>query len=173
MFDDNKELVLKICYRFFLNKNDAQDISQEVFIEAAKSIGTFNAKSKISTWLHTIATRKCIDELRRRKSKKHLFNSGNYESLNIYENLASEIKPDLHLEKKEELLLLKKFLTELPERQELAFTLSRIKEIPREEIQEIMKLSQNALDILLSRAKKNLQDKIRDFYEKDEKIYNK
>ena len=61
--------VLNTCYRFLLNKHDAEDISQEVFIEVFNSISKFRGDSSLSTWIYRIITNVFLDE--RKKAKRH------------------------------------------------------------------------------------------------------
>ncbi|MEI8112406.1 MAG: sigma-70 family RNA polymerase sigma factor, partial [Bacteroidia bacterium] len=64
--------VMNTCYRFLLNKVDAEDVSQEVFIEVFQSIQSFRGDSKLSTWIYQIAVSKSLDEIKKRKRKKRI-----------------------------------------------------------------------------------------------------
>ncbi len=55
--------VTNICYRFFLNKEDAQDVAQEVFLAVYKSLGTFRQEAKLSTWIYRIAVTRSLNFL--------------------------------------------------------------------------------------------------------------
>ena len=68
--------VLNTCYRFLLDKEDAEDISQEVFIEVFQSIKTFRSDSKLSTWIYRIAVTKSLDEIKKRNRKKRIISLG-------------------------------------------------------------------------------------------------
>ena len=52
------------------NLEEAEDISQEVFMEVYQSVSKFRGDSKISTWLYRIATMKALEEIRKKKAKK-------------------------------------------------------------------------------------------------------
>lgn len=65
-------LVYGICYKFLLNREDAEDVSQEVFAEVARSVSQFRGESQLSTWIGRIAVHRSMDELKKRKRKKHL-----------------------------------------------------------------------------------------------------
>ena len=56
--------VLNICYRFLMNRADAEDVSQEVFLEIYHSLANFKENSKLSTWIYRIAVSKSLDELK-------------------------------------------------------------------------------------------------------------
>ena len=60
-----------MSYRMLSNREDAMDISQEVFITVFKSLGRFQERARFGTWLYRITVNRCRDELRRRGSVKH------------------------------------------------------------------------------------------------------
>ena len=76
---------------------------------------------------------------------------------------------DIHarLEHREQILLVKKFLEQLPENQQIAFTLSRMDAYSNGEIATIMQTTIVAVESLIHRAKKKLTEKIQSFYERD------
>ena len=59
-----------ICYRMLGNKQEAEDIAQEVFVEVFSSIANFKGQSKLSTWIYRITTNKCLEFIRKRNTKK-------------------------------------------------------------------------------------------------------
>ncbi|MCE1273535.1 MAG: sigma-70 family RNA polymerase sigma factor, partial [Chlorobiales bacterium] len=63
-------MVLNTCYRFVFNREDAEDLAQEVFIEVHRSLDRFREESKLSTWIYRIAVTKSLDHLRKLKRKK-------------------------------------------------------------------------------------------------------
>jgi RNA polymerase sigma-70 factor (ECF subfamily) len=67
-----RDRVLNTCYRFIFNREDAEDIAQEVFIEVHRSITAFREESKLSTWIYRIAVTKSIDFIRKTKRKKRM-----------------------------------------------------------------------------------------------------
>ena len=62
--------VLNTCYRFVLNREDSEDIAQEVFVEVYRSMAKFEGKSKLSTWIYQIAVNKSLDFIRKERRKK-------------------------------------------------------------------------------------------------------
>ena len=66
--------VIKVCNGFLHNHEDAEDVTQEVFVEVYQSIHKFRGDSKLSTWLHRIAVNKSLNHLRKNKIKKYLDN---------------------------------------------------------------------------------------------------
>jgi RNA polymerase sigma-70 factor (ECF subfamily) len=70
LVDEHQKRVLNTCYRFVNNREDAEDLTQEVFLEVYKSISRFRGDSKLSTWIYRIAMTKSLDFLRKQKRKK-------------------------------------------------------------------------------------------------------
>lgn len=149
--------VLNICFRFFLNREDAEDISQEVFIEAFHSIKYFKEEAKLSTWLYRIAVSKSLDEIKKRKRKKRISSYGKLLGIEqITDWMVGNDRPDTKLEENEAHTQLLSVLEQLPENQRVALTLSKIEGYSSAEVAEIMETSINAVDSLIYRAKKNL-----------------
>ncbi len=67
-----QQKVFGTCLSFVPNKEDAEDIAQEVFLEVYKSIQKFKGNSKVSTWVYKISTNKCLEFIRKKNTKKRL-----------------------------------------------------------------------------------------------------
>ena len=65
-----QEKILNTCFRFLNNRDDAEDVAQEVFVEVYQSISQFRGNSKISTWLFRIAVTKSLDALQKKRGRK-------------------------------------------------------------------------------------------------------
>jgi len=141
------------------NAEDAEDVTQEVFIQVYKSIGSFKGESKLSTWLYRIATTRSLDLLRSRKSKKRfgfiqrLFGEGAEPTVEI----PDFNHPGVALDKKEDAAKLFKAITQLPENQKTAFVLHKLEDLSYQEVAAIMKTSVPAVESLMHRAKLNLR----------------
>lgn len=161
LVDAYQTRVLKICFRFFLIKEDAEDIAQWVFIEIFQSIGKFKGDCSLSTWVYRITISKCLDEIKKRKRKKRITVSGGTLPLeHINDAPLKDRRPDEKIEDKEIVKRLLKILDNLPENQRAALALSKIEGYNHLEIAEIMNISTSAVDSLIFRAKRNLQNDI-------------
>ena len=150
--------VLNICYRFLLNKEDAEDVAQEVFIEVYHSINKFRGDSTLSTWIYRIATTKSLDEIKKKNRQKRITSIGELFGIELIAHwAASKERPDITLEEKEGLSLLMKALNNLPESQRVALTLSKVQGYSNSEVAEIMETTLTAVDSLIYRAKQNLK----------------
>lgn len=149
--------VINTCYRFLFTHEDAEDISQDVFIEVYQSISSFRADSKLSTWIYRITVTKCLDEIKKRKRKKRITSVGKILHIdNIAEWLAGGESPDKLLHHDEKMKQVMKALDSLPDSQRVAFTLSKIEGYTNSEIAEIMNTTTIAVESLVSRAKKKV-----------------
>ena len=70
LLDTYQQKVFATCISFIPNKEDAEDVAQEVFLEVFKSIKKFNGNSKLSTWIYRITTNKCLEFIRKKNTKK-------------------------------------------------------------------------------------------------------
>ena len=150
------------------NQEDAKDVTQEVFVKVYETLATFKGESSLSTWIYRIATNKALDALKYKRTKKRfglVFSifGGESESLMAYE-IPDFYHPGVALERKEDAAVLFKAIEQLPENQKVAFTLNKIDGLSYAEIAEIMEVSVSSVDSLLSRAKQNLQRRLRVFY---------
>lgn len=159
LVDSYKDRVYNTAIGIVQNAEDAEDVTQEVFIQVYRSIHNFKGESKLSTWLYRIATTRALDLLRSRKSKKRfgllqrLFGDENEP---VFE-LPDFNHPGVALDRKENAARLFKAINQLPENQKVAFTLHKIEDLSYQEISEIMKTSLPAVESLMHRAKQNLK----------------
>jgi RNA polymerase sigma-70 factor (ECF subfamily) len=65
-----QRLVLNCSYRFVRNRESAEDLTQEVFMEVFESIHSFRGESRLSTWIYRIAVTKSLNHLKSQKRKK-------------------------------------------------------------------------------------------------------
>jgi RNA polymerase sigma-70 factor, ECF subfamily len=154
--------VINTCFKFLLNKEEAEDLAQEVFVEVYQSISSFRGQSKLATWIYRIAVTKCLDEIKKRNRKKRITALGKILHLDDFTNwIAGGAKPDRLLEEKEKMKDVMEVLNRLPENQRVAFTLSKIEGYTNTEIAEIMNTTTIAVESLVYRAKKRTGDELK------------
>lgn len=157
-------MVYNLILSFLQNTEDAEDVTQEVFIEVFRSLNKFKGNSTISTWIYRISVNKSLDFLRKKNRKKRF---AFINSLFTNEDKNQEIiqvanfeHPGVLLEQKENAIILFKLIDELKENQKTAFILFHIEELSQKEIAEIMGISSKAVELLIRRAKLKLKEKI-------------
>jgi RNA polymerase sigma-70 factor (ECF subfamily) len=157
-------MVYNLALSFLQNTEDAEDITQEVFIEVYNSFYKFNGNSTISTWIYRITVNKALDFIRKKKRKKRfsivnrLFAT---EQLDVESNQIVHFDhPGVLMEQKENARLVFKLIDELKENQKTAFILFHLEDLSQKQIAEIMGISTKAVELLVRRAKLKLKEKL-------------
>jgi len=131
----------------------AQDIVQETFLAALKSAGKFRGRSKVYTWLYSIANRKVADFYRRQKRK------AKHETTSL-ENHASEPPLTETVESEETKQAIQKILSYLPLHYRQVLLLKYVEEMPVSEICQVVGRSPKSVEGLLTRARRELRNKL-------------
>ncbi|MBB3186280.1 RNA polymerase sigma factor [Microbacter margulisiae] len=156
--------VFRICIGFVHQKEDADDLTQEVFIQVYQSLETFKGESSFSTWLYRITINRALNHVRdhQKRSLFHRLESwvGFDKSSSGLEVQTFEENPEQQLIKHEERNLIAKALTQLPEKQRIAIVLSKYEDLSQREIAEILHISEGAVESLLQRAKQSLRKQL-------------
>ncbi|WP_299436806.1 RNA polymerase sigma factor [uncultured Aquimarina sp.] len=171
LLNDYEQKVFSTCISFVPNKEDAEDLTQEVFVEIYNSIHKFRGKSKLSTWIYRISVNKSLEFIRKNNTKKrfailqNLFNN----DITVDKTLSfTEFNhPGILIENKERSEILFSAINRLPKDQKIVFTLNKIDGLSYKEVCEITNKSLSSVESLLFRSKKNLQKLLYDFYKND------
>ncbi|MCT4628707.1 RNA polymerase sigma factor [Winogradskyella sp.] len=171
LIDLYQQKIFGTCISFVPNKEDAEDLVQEVFLEVYNSIHKFNEKSKLSTWIYRITTNKCLEFIRKKNTKKRsaflkpLF--GDDFTIDKTNYFTEFNHPGFLLENKELNETLFKAINCLPESQSIVFTLHKIDGKSYQEIAEITNKSLSSVESIMFRAKKNLQKRLYNYYKNE------
>lgn len=158
--------VYNTCLSYIQHVEEAEEITQDVFIEVFNSAHKFQGKSSLSTWIYRISINKSLDFLRYKKRKKRfahlqrLWGGDKDEAL----DLPDFVHPGVLVENQEKAKIIYKAINLLPEKQKTAFILSFVDGLPRKKVAEIMNIKLKACESLLQRAKTNLRKKLDFFY---------
>ena len=168
LVDTWQDMVYNTALGILQNAEDAEDVSQEVFIQVYESISSFKGESKFSTWLYRITITKTTDHIRKKKRKKRFAFVQSLYGKNDEQVIDPPdfFHPGIHLENKESSAMLFKAIEELLPNQKTAFVLSKMENLSYREIGEVMNLSEAAVDALLQRAKEKLKKILRNYYMK-------
>lgn len=166
LFEKFKLRVFNTCLSYLQHTEEAEEVTQDVFVEIYRSVSQYKAESTLSTWIYRISVNKCLDFLRHRKRKKRsglLISLFKRESTELQIDTPHFHHPGVILENKEKASVLFKVVDQLPDQQKTAFILSQIEDLPQKEIAAVMKLSEKAVESLLQRAKANLRKELEIF----------
>lgn len=156
-----QDKIFKLCLGLIHNREDAEDICQEVFIELFRSIGSFRGNSTVITWLYRIAVNKSLNHQKKIKRQRLLAKVlGSFGAAN-----TGRESPDKKVEQKEVSGALFHALNKLPENQRIAYTLAKYDDLSYDEIAVVMGLSVSSVESLMFRAKDNLKKSLLNYYE--------
>src|SRR5690606_29773584 len=71
LVDRYQNYVFTLAFRFTKNREDAEEVSQDIFVKAYRALADFKGNSKFSTWLYTIVNNTCITFLRKKRMEVH------------------------------------------------------------------------------------------------------
>lgn len=167
LVDEYKDLVFTLAIRMLKNREEAEEVSQDTFIKAYKSINKFQGDSKLSTWLYRIAYNTSLDRIK--KNKKYLkdipideFTEREVKSIdNALDNLIT-------LEKNQ---AIKNCIEKLPSDDSALMTLYYFDELSLKEMSEILNLTANNIKVKLFRCRKKLATILKSELESDQLAY--
>lgn len=160
LFEHYKDYVFNICYRMSNNPEEAEDVSQEVFIKIYRSINDFRGEAKLSSWIYRIAVNTCLKKERRKKLERWISLEFLLQDKQSYRAVCSEETPEQRLQNSEIEQIVQQAIRQLPARQKTAIVLQRYENLTYEEIARVMVISHSAVESLLHRAKQNLTKKL-------------
>ena len=159
-----KNYVFTIAYRFTKNREDAEDVSQEIFIKIYKHLGSYKGEAKFSTWIYTIITTSCISYLRKKKIPTVVKEVYQFE--NIVNNVNSSM-PILAIERKEKQEQLQLALNLLEEEDKVILTLFYQFDSSINDLAAVLKIEPNNAKVKLHRARLKLKQKIEKHFKKE------
>lgn len=152
LVDRYKDLVFTLALRMVKNREEAEEVSQDTFIKAYKSLDKFKGDSKFSTWIYKVAYNTSLDRIKKYK-KAQL-------SVPIDEFTEKDVKTietalDV-IERDEKNKAIQKCLNKLPSDDAFLLTLFYFEEQSLEEIANIIGLTANNVKVKLFRSRKKL-----------------
>lgn len=168
LFSVYKDRVFNTAVSYLQNIQDAEELTQDVFIEIFNSAEKFKGDSSLSTWIYRITVNKALDKLKFNKRRKRfavITSIFKPDSAELAIDTPDFIHPGTEMELKERSQLLFKALNELPENQKTAFILSKLESLSQKEISAIMKVSVSSVESLIFRARQGLKSILNEKYD--------
>ncbi|WP_211341846.1 RNA polymerase sigma factor [Ulvibacterium marinum] len=153
-----KNKVYNTAIGYLQNIEEAEEVTQDIFLTIYQKADTFQGKSKVSTWIYRITVNKALNKLEKRKRSPVSQREVNERDRTDFDH------PGVQLENKEKSRFLFKAIDELPETQKTAFVLSFVEGLPRQEVADVMETTLKSVESLLQRAKSNLRKYLIDIY---------
>lgn len=154
--------VFNLCLRMTGNPEDAADLSQESFLKAWRSLGSFQFESSFSTWLYRLASNTCLDYLRsiKRHPKVSLTVEDSDGETQMMDFPDTAPTPEDAAISKEENELLSRAMQELDEQQRQILTLRVVNDLSYAEIAEILSIKEGTVKSRLARTRDALRKKL-------------
>jgi len=150
LVEKHKGMVYTVALRMVKNPQDAEEITQDAFLKAFRSLKSFKGKSKFSTWIYKIIYNTAVSRLRKKQIETIKIdneNPGNFDC----EQTSNELKKLCDEDRKK---YVRAAFEKLPEEDEIILTLYYLNESSVEEICEIIKLTKSNVKVKLHRARK-------------------
>ena len=162
LIERHRNTVVNLAYRYVGNRQDAEDLAQEIFIKVYRARDRYQPAAKFTTWLYRVAVNASLNEVRNRKHRPtfraaslHATPDGEA-ALPAVEDVDS-VSPLEAVEQSELHRDVRRAVDALPERQRLALLLNKFHGMSYEELAETFELSVQAVKSLLTRARQNVR----------------
>ena len=145
--------IMGVCFRMLGSRDQAEDVTQETFLRLWKSAARWRPQgAKFETWLYRVAMNICYDRLRKRGREAP--------EESAPEQIDQALRADALMMREERAQIVTDAMASLPDRQRMAITLCHYQELSNIEAAEIMEASVEAIESLLSRARRSLREKL-------------
>jgi RNA polymerase sigma-70 factor (ECF subfamily) len=144
-----RDMAVGLAYNILLNRQDAEEVAQDAFVKAYRSLTSFKAESKFSTWLYRIIVNAALNKKKQVKTRSALWqkfishNKPAGENTEECSNTSSIDKKQIHIA-----------LQSLNENERICISLFYLEELSAEEINEVTDLSISNIKVLLHRGRK-------------------
>ena len=154
--------VFSLCVHMMGNREEAEDMAQEAFLKAWRSLDGFQGESSFATWMHRLTTNICLDYLRKQTRRQNISVAV---SLDDEETVFAEpadpgSDPQQELEKRERQRAVEKALQELPEHHRRALVMREVSGLSYQEIADALKLDLGTVKSRIARAREALRKRL-------------
>jgi len=152
-----QSFVFTIVLRYVKAREDAEEVAQDVFVKAYRSLSDFKGASKFSTWLYTITTTSCITFLRKKKLEVHSLD--NEKVAAAADNIDGGMSAN-QIEQKSKVAMVNNAIALLSPDDAQVITLFYKGEQTLEEIAQVLGKEVNTVKVQLHRARTRLKEKM-------------
>jgi len=151
-------------YRYTGNRNEVEDLAQEIFFKVYRAATRYTPQAKFSTWLYRVVVNHCLNYRRSQKksalttSLDHPLPGEDTPPLQVAQPQGQQ--PESLMQQQELQRAIERAIGELPDRQRMAIILSRFEGFSYKEIAQILECSLSAVESLLFRAMTSLKEKL-------------
>ncbi len=162
----HQQPVFNFCLRLLRNVEDAEDVAQEAFVKAYRSVGRFQPKAKFSTWLFTIAKNLSLNLIRdeKRGKRRMVPIDDGFEGVTVATDVAAQ--PDSETIERETAAVVRAAIDKLSSDHRLVIVLRDLEGLSYKEIGQVMNCRSGTVKSRLSRARANLKEVLLDDWDR-------
>ena len=151
-----QRMVFSLTLKLLCDEEEAKDMVQETFIRVWQRMGEYDTQKNFATWIYTIATRLCLDRLKR---MKHVVPMPDDEL--VFRRYASDTDTHRALENKEWVSIVRMLADGLGEKQRMVFTLCHLEGLSSSEVVEITGLDAKQVKSNLYVARQTIRERLK------------
>jgi len=148
-----------VAYKFVGRHDEAEDLTQDIFLKVFKSLGTFDRRANFQTWLISVSRNLCIDHYRSVRKERETIDRG--VDPNQLTPESHDRGPMAALEQRDRVTLLRQAMAALPEALRTAILLRDIQEMSYQDIAERLKLPEGTVKSRINRGRAELARQVR------------
>lgn len=150
--------IYNLCYRFVGRMDQAEDLTQEVFIKVFRNLSSYNPETgQFVTWIMSVGRNLLIDHYRHSKDDRATVSTDENEEFSLLDTVPSnQPSPQSELEREERAIVLRGALRRLPPQLREAVILRDLEELTYEEIGEILKVPEGTVKSRINRGRVEL-----------------
>lgn len=176
LMDEYMGVIYNVALRMSDNRDDADDMTQEILIKIFRSIASFKGNSKFSTWVYRVAVNTCLDELKKKKNKKYISldaDFGNEEGESRIEIRDEAPSPERRAEQKELREIVASAISKLSDEHKTVIVLRDLRGLSYSEIAEILGCNDGTVKSRINRARAQLKGILEKDYNFDGTYFEK
>jgi len=151
--------VFNVAYKFVGRHDEAEDLTQEIFMKIFKSLGTFDRRANFQTWLISVSRNLCIDHYRSVRKERETIDRR--VDPNALSPASAEPGPMAALEQRDRVAVLRQALVELPETLRVAVLMRDIQELSYQEIADRLRLPEGTVKSRINRGRTELARQVK------------
>ena len=150
--------VFNVAYKFVGKHDEAEDLTQDIFLKVFRSLGTFDRRANFQTWLISVSRNLCIDHYRSVRKERETIDRD--VDAGLLSPISAEISPHAALEQRDRVTLLREALQTLPPALRSAVMLRDIQELSYQEIADQLDLPEGTVKSRINRGRTELARQI-------------
>jgi RNA polymerase sigma-70 factor, ECF subfamily len=151
--------VFNVAYKFVVQFDEAEDLTQEIFVRLFRALPTFDRRASFDTWLLRVSRNLCIDRYRRRRREEQRFTDEVDPDTIPLDELVS--RPDTTLEKRDQVAMVRRALATLGPTYREAVALRDVHDLSYEQIAQRLQLPEGTVKSRIARGRRELAQQLR------------